>query len=283
MAGIDLHLHTTYSDGSYTPSEVVTMAHQAGVSTLAITDHDTTDGLPEAFSQASAFEVQVIPGIEISSRFLGKETHILGYFVGWQDSTLQCRLLHMRETRRTRIPKIISKLLQLGLPITEEEVKKMAGSGSMGRPHIAQVILAKGYVTSVKEAFERYLGQGAAAFVPRELPDATEVISWIREVGGVAVLAHPAWVEDKHKGLQPFCEALKEGGLQGLEVFYSTHTSRQISEYFNLAKRLDLLPTGGSDFHGTVKPEVQIRVGRGNLKIPATLLGPLEAAKTIKE
>ncbi len=256
------------------------MAHDAGVATLAITDHDTTEGLPEAFSRASAFNLQIIPGIEISSRFLEKETHILGYFVGWQDPTLQYRLTTMRETRRTRIRKIISKLSQLGLPITEEEVKEFAGIGSVGRPHVAQVLLAKGYVTSVKEAFERYLGQGAAAYVPRDLPDAAEVISWIQEVGGVAVLAHPSWVEDKQKGLQPFCEALKKCGLQGLEVFYSTHSLKQISGYLSLAKRLELLVTGGSDFHGSVKPEVRIRVGRGNLKIPETLLGPLEAART---
>ena len=256
------------------------MAHQAGMSTLAITDHDTTDGLPEAFIRASVFNLKIIPGIEISSRFRGKETHILGYFVAWQDSTFQCRLASLRETRRTRIPKIISKLTQLGVPITEEEVKDVAGIGSVGRPHIAQVILAKGYVTSVKEAFERYLGHGAAAFVSRDLPDATEVISWIREVGGVAVLAHPSWVEEKKRGLQPFCEALKEYGLQGLEVFYGTHTSRQTSEYLTLAKRLDLLITGGSDFHGLAKPDIRIGVGRGNLKVSAKLLDPLEAART---
>ena len=257
------------------------MAHHAGVSALAITDHDTTDGLPEALSRASTFNIQIIPGIEISSRFRGKETHILGYFLAWQDPTLQIRLTGMRETRRTRIPKIIAKLLHLGVTVTEDEIKEVAGTGSVGRPHIAQVILAKGYVTSVKEAFERFLGQGAAAFVSRDLPDASEVISWIREVGGVSVLAHPSWVEDKQKGLQPFCEALKDCGLQGLEVFYSTHSHKQTSEYLALAKRLDLLATGGSDFHGSVKPEVRIRVGRGNLKIPPSLLGPLEAARTI--
>jgi predicted metal-dependent phosphoesterase TrpH len=282
MAHIDLHLHTTYSDGSYPPHEVVTMAHHAGLSTLAITDHDTTDGLPEAYSRASGLNLPIIPGIEISSLFLGKETHILGYFVEWKDPTFQCRLARLRETRCSRLPQIISKLTTLGVLITEEEVKDVAGVGSVGRPHIAQVILAKGYVTSVKEAFERYLGQGAAAFVPRDLPDAAEVISWIREVGGVAVLAHPSWVEDKQKGLQPICEALKKCGLQGLEVFYSTHTYKQFSEYLYLAKRLDLLVTGGSDFHGSVKPDVRIGVGRGNLKIPEKLLGPLEAARSNK-
>lgn len=282
MPRIDLHLHTTFSDGSFTPHQVLTMAHHAGLSTIAITDHDTTDGLPEALSRAPALNLQIIPGIEISSCFRKLETHILGYFIAWQDPTLQHRLIGMRESRCTRISKIISKLTQLGLPLTEGEVSEVAGVGSTGRPHIAQVILAKGYVTSVKEAFKRYLGQGAEAFVPRDLPNAAEVISWIREVGGVAVLAHPSWVEDKREGLQPFCEALKECGLHGLEVFYSSHTPKQVSEYLTLAKKLDLLVTGGSDFHGSVKPEVRIGVGRGNLKVSAKLLGPLEAARNIK-
>ena len=258
------------------------MAHHAGVSTIAITDHDTTDGLPEAFTRASTFNLPIIPGLEISSRFRGKETHILGYFVTWQDPTFQRRLSFMREARCTRIPKIINKLNQLGVGITEEQVKDLAGIGSVGRPHIAQVILAKGYVKSVKEAFERYLGHGGTAFVPRDFPDAAEVISWIREVGGVAVLAHPGWVEEKQKGLSPFCEALKECGLQGLEVYYSTHTSKQISEYLFLAKKLDLLVTGGSDFHGLAKPGVEIGVGRGNLKVSEKLLGPLDAARSNK-
>ena len=132
MARIDLHLHTSYSDGSYPPHEVVTMAHQAGLSTLAITDHDTTDGLPEAYSTASALNLPIIPGIEISSRFLGKETHILGYFVDWKDPTFQFRLANLRETRFTRLPKIISKLTPLGVLITEDEVKAVAGIGSVG-------------------------------------------------------------------------------------------------------------------------------------------------------
>ena len=282
MAHIDLHLHTTYSDGSHTPLEVVTMASQAGLSTLAITDHDCTEGLPEAFTSASVLNLRIVPGIEMSSRFRGKETHILGYFIDWQDATLQRRLSRLRETRRTRIPYILRKLTQLGVPVTEEEVNEVAGVGSVGRPHIAQVMLAKGYIRNVKEAFDRYLGQGAAAYVPRDLPDATEVITWIQEAGGVAVLAHPSWVAEKPRGLQPFCEALKEGGLQGIEVFYSTHTSRQTSEYLTLAKRLDLLVTGGSDFHGSAKPDIHIGVGRGNLKISANLLDPLEAAKMRK-
>ena len=283
MARIDLHLHTTYSDGTYTPHEVVTMAYQAGVMTLAITDHDSTEGLPETITSASGFNIEVIPGIEISSRFRGRETHILGYYVRWQESSFQRRLASLRETRTPRIQEIIHKLTQHEINLTEEEVKEMAGIGSVGRPHVAQVLLGKGYVRSVNEAFERYLSDGALAYVPRDLPDAADVISWIREVGGVAVLAHPGWVKEKQLGLQPFCEALKEQGLQGIEVFYSTHNPRQTSEYLTLAKRLDLLMTGGSDFHGLVKPDIRVGVGRGNLKVSSQLLEPLQAARSQRE
>ena len=167
------------------------MAYQAGVMALAITDHDSTEGLPETLTSASALNIEFIPGIEISSRFRGKETHILGYFVEWEEPSLQRRLGAMRETRSNRIQGIIHKLTQLGIPLTEEEVKEVAGIGSVGRPHVAQVLQSKGYVRNVNEAFERYLGEGALAYIPRDLPDATEVISWIREVGGRGGLGPP--------------------------------------------------------------------------------------------
>ena len=256
------------------------MAQNVGVTALAITDHDITDGLPETYHAASAFNIEVVAGIEISSRFQGKETHILGYFVNWQDPTFQSRLRHLRESRHARNPAMISKLNQLGLSLTYEDVKAVAGHGSIGRPHIAEVLLAKGYVTSMKDAFDRYLGEGAAAYVPRELPDASEVISWIREVGGIAVLAHPTWVRKGKEDLKLFCKALKERELQGLEVFYSTHTARQTSEYLNLAKQLDLATTGGSDFHGLSKPDVSVGVGRGNLKVSMKLLENLKALQS---
>lgn len=280
MARIDLHLHTIYSDGSYSPHDIVAMAQQAGVTALAITDHDNTDGLPEALIAASAFDLEVIPGIEISSRFRGKEIHILGYFLEWHDHTFQARLAGLRESRHSRNPEMIRRLTKLGLSLTYDEVKAVAGLGSVGRPHIAQAMLAKGYVTSMKEAFDRYLGEGAAAYVPRDLPEAADVICWIREVGGVAVLAHPGWVKERHDGLLGFCQALKDNGLQGLEVFYSTHTARQTSEYLTLAKRLELLITGGSDFHGLAKPDVRVGVGRGNLKVSQQILEQLRTARS---
>lgn len=278
MGRIDLHIHTTYSDGTVSPSDVVTLAHQAGLKALSITDHDTTDGLPEGLKQASRLGIECLPGIEISSQFQGKETHILGYGLAWNDPTFQDRLLTLRQSRHARNPEMIQRLTDLGLSLTYDEVKAVAGSDSVGRPHIAQVLLSKGYVSGIQEAFSRYLGNGGAAYVPRDLPETTDVIAWIREVGGLAVLAHPTWIHNSPLGVRQSCEKLKAGGLQGLEVFYGTHSSRETSEYLNLARRLDLLITGGSDFHGAVKPDIAIGVGRGKLKVPDSLLDPLKQA-----
>ena len=275
---LDLHLHTTYSDGHYSPAEVIQFAHAVGVTALAITDHDIVDGLPEAIEAGASLGIEVIPGIELSSRFEGREIHILGYFFDWQDTTFHVRLTEQRISRHERNPRIVEKLNQCGLQLSYDEVKAKAGAGSVGRPHIAQVLVDKGYVRSPKEAFERYLAEDAPAYVLRELPESRNAIAWIREAGGVPVLAHPYWTKRKGQELSTMCRTLKEDGLLGIEVFYSTHTRRQTSEYLELARTLDLLCTGGSDFHGTVKPDIQVGRGRGDLKIAEKWLEPLRNA-----
>jgi 3',5'-nucleoside bisphosphate phosphatase len=281
MPRIDLHLHTTYSDGSHSPQEVIQFAHEAGVTALAITDHDTVESIPEAFTAGEAVGIEIISGIELSSQFEGRETHILGYFFDWQDATLQTRLISQRASRDQRNPRVVEKLNQLGLEISYEEVKNKAGAGSVGRPHIAEVLVAKGYVNSTKEAFDRYLADGAPAYVVRESPDTHEAIAWIREAGGVPVLAHPHWTKRKGPELVEMCSTLKEAGLMGIEVFYSTHTKRQTSEYLELARKLDLLMTGGSDFHGIAKPGIYVGRGKGDLKVPDKLLEPLRMGSRV--
>lgn len=278
MARIDLHLHTRYSDGSLTPAEVVDLAHQAGVTALAITDHDIVDGIPHALNAATPLGIEVIPGVELSSRFHEQELHVLGYFVDWQDSTFRDHLAQQRRSRHVRNPQTIERLNALGLDLSEEEVKAKAGSDSIGRPHVAQVLVDKGYVQDTREAFDRYLKEGAPAYVPRMLSDTRDVIAWIRNAGGVPVLAHPAWTRRQGEPLYRLCACLKEAGLSGLEVFYSSHNRRQTSRFLELAKRLDLLATGGSDFHGAANPGIQVGRGKGNLKVPDTLLDPLRRA-----
>jgi predicted metal-dependent phosphoesterase TrpH len=277
MKRLDLHLHTTFSDGSLPPADVVKLAHNANVSALAITDHDTVDGIPEALTAGKDVGIEIIPGIEISSRWHGAEVHILGYFIDWKDSSLQERLARYRASRHARNPRIVEKLNELGIAITYAEVSALAGPASIGRPHIARVLMNKRYVTSAKEAFDRYLAEGAAAYVPRDLPDPAEAISLIRAAGGVPVLAHPSWL-DRSEGIVPLCKELKSAGLAGIEVHYSTHRPEQTSHYRNIAKQLDLLVTGGSDFHGVTKPDIEVGLGRGQLKVPETLLEPLRRA-----
>ena len=177
-----------------------------------------------------------------------------------------------------RNPLIIERLRSAGLDVTYEEVRALAGTESVGRPHIAQLLMQKKYVSSAKEAFDRYLAEGRAAYVARELPAPAEAIKWIREAKGVAVLAHPTWVKDSGDGLSGCVTALKEAGLDGVEVHYSTHSKSQTSSYLELAQRLDLLVTGGSDFHGITKPDIEVGYGRGDLKVNPRLLDPLKTA-----
>ncbi|HJT18873.1 MAG TPA: PHP domain-containing protein [Nitrospira sp.] len=280
MSRIDLHLHTTHSDGSQRPSQVVALAKAAGVSALAITDHDITTGIPEAQSAGEAVGIEVVPGVEISS-FDGKsELHILGYFIEWQDQSFNERLASLRASRHRRNPLIIDRLRAAGLDVTYDEVKTLAGTESVGRPHIAQLLMQKRYVTSAKEAFDRYLAEGRPAYVARDLPTPAEAITWIREAKGVAVLAHPTWIKESDEGLKACIASLKEAGLGGIEVHYSTHTKAQTTSLLEQAKRLNLLITGGSDFHGVTKPDIDVGRGRGDLRVAPELLAPLKEAAT---
>lgn len=279
MERLDLHLHTTHSDGGLPPAEVVALAHRAHVTALAITDHDTVMGIPEAMEAGARFGMEIIPGIEISSRSDRHELHILGYFFDFKDSTLLGHLERFRRARHVRNPQMIERLNRLGIEITYEEVKALAQTDAIGRPHIARVLMQKGYVKSAKEAFDRYLAEGAAAYVSRELPTPAEAIAMIRAAHGVAALAHPSWL-DRSEGIYKTCEQLKSAGLAAVEVYYSTHRPEQTAQYVETAHRLDLLLTGGSDFHGITKPDIEVGVGRGHLCVPITLLEPLRKAAT---
>lgn len=272
MSRLDLHLHTTHSDGSCTPAEVVGLAHQAEVTALAITDHDITTGLTEASAAGEALGIEIIPGVEISSSLGNSELHILGYFLDWQDTPLNERLKTLRDSRHRRNPKIIERLQSLGIDLTYEEVRALAGSDSVGRPHIARALMDKGVVTSAKEAFDRFLAEGKPAYVPRDLPSPAEAIHWIKAARGLAVLAHPTWVRCTDQSLVELVRQLKADGLDGLEVYYSTHAARQTREYLSLAQQLGLLVTGGSDFHGLTKPDIEVGIGKGSLHIPTSLL-----------
>lgn len=278
MSRIDLHTHTTFSDGSFSPTKLVDLAIQQGVDILAITDHDTTEGLPEALEATKSLSLELIPGIELSAQFQNREMHILGYFINPTDSRFQARLEGHRSTRIGRILHILDRLQSLGMDISLEEVELASGTGTIGRPHIAQVLIAKGYIKTMKDAFEQFLGSRGKAYVQRIVPDAHEIIKWITDAGGIPILAHPYWEGFNKEDSATACQTLVEQGLQGLEVFYGTFSARHISFNLGLARRFDLLMTGGSDFHGTLKPDIALGKGRGSLHVPSKVVEQLRIA-----
>lgn len=246
----DLHTHTTASDGTERPAANVQMAFDAGLGAIAITDHDTVSGVAEALSAGRELGIEVVPGVEISTVANGQDIHVLGYYIDINNEQFLHRLASLRDTRDTRNNMIIDRLQQLGLDITMaevlREVENIKSKGdTVGRPHIAAVLLSKGYVSSISEAFDRYLGTGAAAYAnPPRIEPAT-AIGWIQEAGGKAVLAHPGIYHD-----DALVEAIIHQGLDGIEVYHSDHTPEEEAKYLSLAQRSGLLITAGSDFHG---------------------------------
>lgn len=244
---VELHAHTHYSDGQLSPAELVARALEVEVDTLAITDHDTVEGVPDAII-AAGDALTVIPGIELSSTMDGLDLHILGYFLSCEDASLHARLERFREERRDRARAIAERLAELGAPIDAEEVLASAGPGVVGRPHVAQALLRAGHVRGMDEAFQRYLGQNASAYVPRPAFHSEEAIAMIRTAGGCAVLAHPG------QSVTPLMlERLAGAGLAGVEVWHPVHGAAVQRKWHAEAERLDLVPCGGSDFHGPLR------------------------------
>ncbi|NLI93702.1 MAG: PHP domain-containing protein [Peptococcaceae bacterium] len=249
----DLHCHTSASDGSLSPEDTVKLAKEKGLLALAITDHDTIEGWGEADKAAKESGILLLKGIEINTDWEGKEVHILGYGMKDQDPFFLEELLAIQKKRISRIEKILKKLRELGYEISFEEVIPYAHGESIGRPHVAQAMMRNGFVSSVKEAFDRFLRIGAPAYVPRYKLTPVEAIHIIRQAGGVAVLAHPgASGEEKH--IQEWIDS----GLQGLEVYHPDHTFADNIRYGMIAEKNGLIATGGSDFHGDIKPDIEL-------------------------
>ena len=277
MGLIDLHTHSNASDGSFTPRELVAYAQRRGAAALALTDHDTLAGLEEALQAGTEFGLEIIPGLEISAQYAGGTMHILGYLFNRADPNLNRELLILQQARRERNPKIIKKLQGYGIPITQEQIAALA-PGQIGRPHIAQALLQLKAVSSLEEAFQKYLRKGALAYVEKFRFPPKKAISLIRRAGGIAVLAHPFTLSTGSiQELRALILGLKEEGLKGLEVYYSEHTSEQTRQYRDLAEEMGLLCTGGTDFHGANKEKVDLLSGYGDLKIPYELLQKLKA------
>src|SRR5882672_7923771 len=244
--GVDLHTHTTASDGTYSPTELVAEAARRGVRVLAITDHDSTEGLPEALAEAESHRpLEILAGIEINCDVEGAEIHVLGYLMDWQAPWFQDFCREQRRERRERVYRMAERLAALDMPIDPDEVFALVKEGSAGRPHVAQVMVDRGYVKSVREAFDRYLSLNGPANVPRKRFTPVEAVRIIRRARGVPVLAHPGLANRDE-----LIPELVEAGLMGIETFYPEHSAGQTSAYREMCRHLGLVATGGSDFHG---------------------------------
>ncbi len=270
---IDLHTHSTASDGKLRPSEVVRLAAQLGLRAIALTDHDTTDGVTEALLAGREWGIQVIAGVEINSEGEHGDAHILGYFIDPSEPGLQEQLLAIRDARIGRAKGMLKKLAALGMPLEWERILAMAGdASSMARPHIARAMVEAGHVASVQEAFDRYIANDGPAYVNRLRLTMREAVGLIHDAGGVAVMAHPA--ESRLVHLIP---PLVEAGLDGVEVYYPTHTPEQQAELLELAARYQLVVTGGSDFHAPDDPKHGVL---GCVDVPLDVVQKLQARVT---
>ncbi len=271
---IDLHTHTTESDGSCSPAELVAEAAKAGVDVLGITDHDTFAGYDQASSAARRAGVDLICGIELSTKLNGRSVHLLGYFPEPDGQVKHLRewVLEMQASRRERNVRLCARLRELGIDIRLEEAEAL-GHGMTGRPHFAQLMVEKGYVADIRQAFDEYLDESAKGYVYRREPQFDEAVRQIRGAGGIASLAHPTRRAGDLAAMMPeLCAA----GLNAIEAYHSDHTQEETEFFLALAGRYGLKVTGGSDFHGLAKPEVSIGTGHnGNLRIPREIVDRL--------
>lgn len=256
---LDLHIHTTASDGSLTPTQVVQLARKKGFSLIAVTDHDTMGGVAEALEAGKKYNVDVVPGVEISSG-VTLEVHMLGYGMSPDHSVMKAMMEDMRAARVERMERIIENLQKMGVPITVEEVEAVAG-GAIGRPHIAQVLIAHGLVPDVRTAFREYIGVGAKAYVERRKMTSEQVVANIRDAGGVPVLAHGGLLRISEVELNQWIDSMAKKGLMGLECYHNAHTPQMERLLRAAAERNGLLVTGGSDFHGASRPDVELGTG----------------------
>lgn len=298
---IDLHMHSTASDGSMEPAALVRHAYGLGLAAIALTDHDTVSGVEQALEEGERLGMEVIPGVEISVSISSwdlapfeyprgwsemtagepaePEMHLLGYFFSGSYERISETLEDLRQRREQRNPKIIARLNELGLDISLEEVTRKAAGGVVGRPHIARVMMEKGDISSISEGFDRYLGAGRPAYFKKDKLTPEEGLAEIIRAGGVPAIAHPIYLGVRGRQLGDILERLKRAGLKGIEALYSDNSKEQTDELLKLAQEHGLKVTGGSDFHGSFKPDIEAGSGRGNLRIPYSLLSALRQAQ----
>ena len=272
----DLHIHSTYSDGSFSPEEIVKMAAQKGLEVIAIADHDTVDGIEPARKAAEGYDIEIIPALEFST-FRGKEEiHILGYYIDYQNEQLNHIIKKIFNARDSRARKMIELLNNEGVNISYSQVKNIAGDDYIGRPHIARAMIEAGYIQEMGEAFtEDYIGNGGKAYVSKYKLSPKEAIKIIKDANGIPVLAHPVFINHGQPLTGEDIRELVQNGLEGIEVFHSKHDQEAVEYYQKIARENDLLITGGSDFHGENSPDVDF----GDILIESSYTDQLKQAK----
>lgn len=272
MPGIDLHTHSTISDGTLTPSELVALGKRSGLRALALTDHDHVGGLPEAMAAGKEHDIEIIAGCELSVQFTSGFMHVVGLFLPEHPEKLESGMQYLRDRRADRNERIAARLQELGLDVTYERILDIAGEGTVGRPHIARAIVEAGAADSIQNAFDVYLGQNGRAYLPKDKFSPESALGLLKEEGATTILAHPYTLQLDDKEEARAIAELKDIGLDGIEAYYTEHTRTMTEKYLALAGRLDLLVSGGSDFHGSVKPDIALGRGKGGLHIPYALL-----------
>jgi 3',5'-nucleoside bisphosphate phosphatase len=273
---IDLHTHTAFSDGSQTPTQLVEEAAAKGLAAIAVTDHDTVDGLPEAIAAGERLGVEVIPGVEINLEHDRVTMDMLGYFLaGAPTDELQRELAELRVYREERNLRMVERLAGLGLPLDPDDLAAEAENGAVGRPHIGEAMVRRGYVSSISEAFELYLRRGAPAWVDRRRLALSRALKLLRASGALPVLAHPGIIRTDATGLSHIVRDAARSGLAGIECYYPLHDAETVARCLGLARRYALVPTGGSDYHGTVKPKARLGIGSLGEPVPDEVLADL--------
>ncbi|MBN2139852.1 MAG: PHP domain-containing protein [Desulfovibrionaceae bacterium] len=278
MLGVDLHTHSTASDGTLSPRDLVRLAKDSGLAAVALTDHDTVSGLDEALAAGREFGIEVVPGCELSVTSPAGWMHIVGLWIGPNPRHLLEAFEFIHESRSKRNLQIIEKLRALGIDIDYDQVRA-AARGVIGRPHISRVLMDKGVVSSIGEAFEQYLGSKGKAYVPKAKLSPQQALSVLAREGATSILAHPYLLNLDPERTEALVRELKALGLEGIEAYYTEHSPGQTAMYLDLAKRLGLLVSGGSDFHGEVKPNTYLGTGKGDLFVPYEVLERLKARR----
>lgn len=271
MKVIDLHTHSNCSDGSMTPSELVAHAALRGISAIALSDHDTVAGIEEAIEAGNKHGVEIVPAIEFSVQS-ATETHILGFYIDHKSELLKEALEDINKVRWQRTLNTCRNLQNLGFDVTMEEALKIAPSGLIGRAHFARILMEKGYVSSVKEGFDKYLANGRPAYDGTQALTAEEAVKLINDIGGVAFVAHPHLIRLNDSALREFLVSLKSVGLCGIEGYYNEYTPEMQGYFQSLARELGLEICGGTDFHAKMKPHIEIGIGQGNMSVPYAVL-----------